>query len=461
MDLEELKKRREALDKSVEITTKNMDTIINETLRVADVAHNGREILDDLDRKFEQQAGLQGYDIPFLFVATALQLTRIFLVNELTKIEKAGMGNVKEENFHQLQEQILKKLYDGKFVDERPFYASMEHIVTTPGVPYDAQNSFDLKTIERLLDKDKPPAWNFDIKDYLVHEKLNLFKGANHRFSTLGHDPILGLVFGTANVMTNTITCTKQVPVLGPIGIPVLTSNHVIYTSNFKDPRIGIYTPTTMMLYKSMQRIKEQPEVLVASLIKQIIHIGTDLYTPKGIQFPGANLVLSNTNIERITKYISTGDIIKVGSSASLASLINLIISTVHTLLCRDIEELARDVYNARTKKIILYSNTIATSSNIIWVGANVAAGDKTQLRNLDIGGLMVTVKRLLTDPAYIRKIKEEFIFGQFDQLIQGDDLNLQEVDLFLGEYHEYERKPVKERQGKVEEFALELKQTF
>lgn len=216
-----------------------------------------------------------------------------------------------------------------------------------------------------------------------------------------------------------------------------------------------------MMLYKSMQRIKEQPEVLVASLIKQIIHIGTDLYTPKGIQFPGANLVLSNTNIERITKYISTGDIIKVGSSASLASLINLIISTVHTLLCRDIEELARDVYNARTKKIILYSNTIATSSNIIWVGANVAAGDKTQLRNLDIGGLMMAVKRLLTDPAYIRKIKEEFIFGQFDQLIQGDNLNLQEVDLFLGEYHEYERKPVKERQGKMEEFALELKQTF
>lgn len=112
MNLEELKKRREALDKSVEITTKNMDTIINETLRVADVAHNGREILDDLDRKFEQQAGLQGYDIPFLFVATALQLIRIFLVNELTKIEKAGMGNVKEENFHQLQEQILKKLYE-------------------------------------------------------------------------------------------------------------------------------------------------------------------------------------------------------------------------------------------------------------------------------------------------------------------------------------------------------------
>lgn len=183
-----------------------------------------------------------------------------------------------------------------------------------------------------------------------------------------------------------------------------------------------------------MQRTKEQPEAFVASLIKQIIHIGTDLYTPKGIQFPGANLVLSNTNVERITKYISTGDIIKVGASASLASLINLIISTAHTLLCKDTKELSGDVYNVRTRKIILYSNTIATSSNLIWVGANVVTGDKTQLRNLDIGGLMVTIKRLLTNPTYIRKIKEEFIFGQFNQLIQGEDLNLQEVDLVLEE---------------------------
>ena len=48
------------------------------------------------------------------------------------------------------------------------------------------------------------------------------------------------------------------------------------------------------------------------ALIKQVIHIGTDLYTPKGIQIPGANLVLSKKNAERLTKYISTGDIIKI-----------------------------------------------------------------------------------------------------------------------------------------------------
>ena len=30
--------------------------------------------------------------------------------------------------------------------------------------------------------------------------------GTNHRCKTLGHDPILGWVFGTANILTNTMT---------------------------------------------------------------------------------------------------------------------------------------------------------------------------------------------------------------------------------------------------------------
>ena len=54
-------------------------------------------------------------------------------------------------------------------------------------------------------------------------------------------------------------------------------------------------------------------------------------------------------------------------------------------------------------------------------------AGDKTAIRQLDIGGLMVTIKHLMTDTAYIQKIKEEFVFGSFDKLIQGDDLMLEE----------------------------------
>ena len=75
-----------------------------------------------------------------------------------------------------------------------------------------------------------------------------------------------------------------------------------------------------------------------------------------------------------------------------------------------------------------MISNTIATTSNLIWVGANVYAGDKSQIKNLDIGGLIVTMYRLINDPKFIRQVKEEYVFGKFNKLIQGEDLQLKEV---------------------------------
>lgn len=33
--------------------------------------------------------------------------------------------------------------------------------------------------------------------------------GTTHRYRTLGHDPILGWIFGTANILTNSLTKYK------------------------------------------------------------------------------------------------------------------------------------------------------------------------------------------------------------------------------------------------------------
>lgn len=257
-------------------------------------------------------------------------------------------------------------------------------------------------------------------------EKLFLFKGANHRFATLGHDPILGLIFGTGNIMTNTITCVKTPAFLS--GIPVLTTNHVVYTSDFKDPRIATCGSTAVMLQQAAERTKDQPGAFIVSLIKQLIHIGTDFYTPCGIQIPGANLILSNTQVEKLTGYISSGDIFKVGTSAKLADLINLLISTLHMLMYDPSMNVSRNLYSARTRKIVLYSNMIATGSNVIWVGSNMYAGNEDAIRQLDIGGLIVTVQRLINDTEYIRRIKEEFVFGGFNKKIQGSGLELEDI---------------------------------
>lgn len=430
MSIDELRAKRAKLKKNSDITLTNMEKITTESYRVAEVAHNSREIIENLDREFEQKTGLQASDVKFLFVAIGLQLLRITIINELTKTEPAGMKNKLENELHEFQDKVMKKLSS---LDQNmstvnlPYYASTNQILTTSGVPYDAQETLTAKSLEKMINKNRPMEWDFDLDDYINKMKLPLFKGANHRFATIAHDPLIGLVFGTANIMTNTITCVKSPLNISGLEIPVITTNHVIYTSNYSHPVIGTYGSTTMMLGNMIKRIPDEPVAFVAALIKQIIHIGTDMFTPCGIQFPVANIVLSNTNVEKITKYIGWGDLIKVSTSAKIAELINTVISILHTLVHDFSDGVEPELYSVRTRKIILYSNAIATGSNVIWVGANVGAGDKSQVKNLDIGGLIVLMKRLYTDTEYIQQIKEEFVLGGFREQIQVEDLGLEE----------------------------------
>lgn len=397
--------RKEIFRQNCETLLEDMKKIRNETSRVKKLASNSAEILDDLDNQFEKRTGLQKKDIPFLFTAIGLQIARIVIFNELTKIEKAGNGNRNEKALKNFQNKILNKKEVEKnykknpYPEDKLYYATIEHMILK-GVPYDTTKS----TVS------------------------GLFKGANHRFATLGHDPILGLIFGTANIMTNTITTVKKYG-----AFPIITTSHVTYELGYKNPVIendfNIPCFTGVMFQKVFERIKDEPSAFVVALIKQIIHIGSDLYTTCGIQIPAANLILSNKEAEKLTKFIDTGTIIKAGTSALVSTLINFLISAVHTLMYNSELELSREIYNVRTRKIILYSNMIATGSNMLWVGANVLGGNTLSLKQLDIGGLLVILKRLKTDKEYIYQIKREFVLGEFDKKIKGEDLSLQELE--------------------------------
>ena len=327
---------------------------------------------DVLTQAFLERTRIQGADLPFLFIAVMLQCARIYIINKITETERANVKGGKEDKLHEFQEKVLGKLSNGEKLIADPLYASLDAIITTRGVPYDATR--------------------------YAGEKLNLFKGANHRFATLGHDPVLGLVFGTANILTNTISTNKKL---------LVTTNHVVYDGAVKNPKIAGPVSTTQMLSAAGKRFEDDKKSVVAAVIKQLIHIATDLYTPCGITLPGAGLVLSSSSVEQLTEYISTGDLIKVGASAGTSVLINTIISAVHgckLLFQSDDEEFSKELYQARTRKIIMYSNVIASSSNVI---STVLTKDAN---NLDIGGLLVTLYRVFNDTRFINKLEYEFL---------------------------------------------------
>lgn len=333
---------------------------------------------DRVNREFKEKTRLQDYDLSFLMVATMIQVTRVLVINALTKIENAGASNTKENALHSTQEKLFNRIGADERVNSERLYASTHHILSTSGVPYDVTNT---------------------------EGKLQgLFKGANHRFSTLGHDPVLGLVFGTSNIMTNTITCVSSSGLFGTgFGIPVT------YTVDYNSGVPSISTPAgnIEMLIKSAQRVGKEPEAAAAAFIKQIIHIGTDLYTPCGIQLPLANIVLDKEHACKLSKYVSTGDVLKIGIQTGMTLSINWLIASLHgssLIFNNNGEAYSMETYQIRTKKILLISNTIATSSSI--VQAAITKNPKC----LDIGGAAVLVYRLFTDGKFIAKVKEDYV---------------------------------------------------
>lgn len=386
---DELLARKNAIIKALDNTISSLDDIQKETKRLHSIAINTTNILTDLDEEFSKRTSLGWQDIKFLFAATALQCIRIYVINTLTKVQPAGAGNVKENFLHKIQGKLLGTLNDGVPLSPAPYYAPLMQICTARGVPYDATRFKDINH--------------------------GFFKEANHRFATFGHDPIVGLIVGTSNILTNTITCRSK----GPLPVPITC--HVEYDMDLKNPCIGDVCSTIEALKAAAYRIDNDTVSIVAALIKQIIHIGTDLYTPCGIQIPGANLILDNRYAEELTKYVSAGDFIKIGVSYQIFNLINMFISSLHMLTCQSTSHRDKELHHVKTMKILEYSNIIATGSNVIINAVRFYFGDGKALKDIDFAGLIGTIMMLVRNDEIKRKIKREFIFGEYERMVTGD----------------------------------------
>ena len=99
-----------------------------------------------------------------------------------------------------------------------------------------------------------------------------------------------------------------------------------------------------------------------------------------------------------------------------MSTFINQLIFIIHGLFFDGKTEIERKLYEVRTRKILSYSNMVATSSNIAVIAVT------RDLNKLDVGGVAVTIYRLITDRYFIKKVKEEFIFGSYRDMIRGNN---------------------------------------
>ena len=217
-------------------------------------------------------------------------------------------------------------------------------------------------------------------------------EGGYHRIHTLGHDPILGWIFGTANILTDTITFED------------FKSNRVI-----RKPKMMITpesVPFTKIFSESFEMCKADSLNLPAAIFAEGCHLKSDEFTKLGLPVP----ILETINPDFASKLYKSNydalcfsrDLKLVGGSAGISIFIDLIIGLVHGLFNK--EKINKDLYEVRTRKILLISNSIASTSNIIQTVIT------KNPKNLDIGGLLVTLSHLFMDLRFISRIEEEFI---------------------------------------------------
>ena len=386
--LEKIKARKKELVERSTQTFQSMQDIADESLRVADYAHNADQIIKNLDAEFESQTGLTKQDIVFLFFATALQTVRWILMPKLG--EKINQDKRLQHNDKSIKDDITNK--NNKFRDAHKDKWEVN------------KSKKKYKTWYDIVFNGAP----YDVTKGTVDAGIEL-EGRYHRYKTLGHDPILGWVFGTSNFITDTLTL----------------NNTVSYRIENK-----ALTGETLLLPKLFYEVKDSLDEdihrLPAAVFAQGVHLASDKYTKLGLPVPilgsfseslAGELYHNQYDVLCLEK-----DLKKIGMSASIAILINMIVGLVHGLFYNEDRDGQRKLYEVRTRKIITNSNLLASASNVLYVAVSSSLGNVESIKKLDIGGFIVTLYRLFSDSAFIQKVKEEYIFGNFKAKIQNSD---------------------------------------
>lgn len=377
-----------------------------EEVRTINVLHNSKDILERLDNTFEQKTSLTNTDTKILMFATALQLVRIYLLPKFTekfsdedrldhddpiisRMEKEEMRRYKEEHNGKWESVGSKK------------YRSWQEIAFSTKVPYDAT-------------KHSGSGFN----DRIMH-------GGLHRVKTLGHDPILGWIFGVANIITDTITiCPEYTEGEKFLRIPYIETYDVDMGSDFCWEQ---QTSTIKMFGNCFDSIGEDLHRLYAAIFAQGLHLASDKYTKMGLPVPFLSTLDSDKAYDiykggyDYLDYLNDTQILRRAlKSASQAIFINWVIGCLHKLFYNPQKDESQELYNVRTRKIILLSNIIATSSDVLQTSVRAYQGDENAIKNFDLGGFLVTLYRLITDTDVIMKIKEEFIDKEWDKIMES-----------------------------------------
>lgn len=125
--------------------------------------------------------------------------------------------------------------------------------------------------------------------------------------------------------------------------------------------------------------------------------------------------MLSDLYTSQFTQLTAIQELTIVGQQAAVPLVINMAVGLLHGFLYNPAKDGPREFYDARTRKILIYSNALATASNL-----SITAASQNWAK-LDVGGLIVSGLRIAQDTAYIASLKDKFIARQMDKALEAE----------------------------------------
>lgn len=380
----EIHSQDEKLNQEIVTINRKIDKCIN-------VCENTTRILDDATTEFNGLTSiLNKKDIPFFIFSIILQCGVKYYMKVLREMSDKELAQ--KTPFHCDEK-------SGRLGNT--YYTSREEIISNP-VPFDA------------IQKEHNNKWYKDNGQIVPG-----FSGFNHRATALGHDPLLGLVIGTANIMTSTITRNDFVSwYINTIPHSRIAKNgreYFAYLDTICD-RADTIEIFRNIVNRVQQEGKEGWITLGTALLKEIVHLFSDLPSKQGLPFPVIS-TFSPKLARTLSLYGLNTSTITQGSIATM--FINWLIGFLHGL-CRSKYEDER-LYMVRTRKIIMYSDTFSTVSDIGYSMFTAYMGDKNTMRKFDLGGYLVTLYQICYSSNVISEIEREFytkrIIEEFEKI--------------------------------------------
>ena len=241
----------------------NYDSVVLEDIMTASEIRNSLAELDDINKQFSKKTSIiNKTDLSFLAIAVALQVTKAlifpYIAEKFNYGRKVNLADRLEHNDKSIE--AAHRNANDKFRDEYLEKHAAGHWINIlyQTVPYDITKG---------------------------SRELGINMGGRyHRMYTLGHDPILGWIFGTANILTDCITFNN------------FHTNRIVRV----DPITGIQkmsiTSETVrmeqMFSECYHEVKADYLNLPAALFAQAQHLKSDEFTKMGLPVP----VLSSFN---------------------------------------------------------------------------------------------------------------------------------------------------------------------